>query len=291
MDGLNPGTQGDIFSADSIATSSAGPAAGPDLRQTDAYLGRSDFSFEEFAFEVSTILPDFLYLGPNVQSEQNISELQEKGVRRILNVACEIDERGPLNLRDKFDRYLKIPMLDSVEAKGVQDSIQEACSFLDDARLRSEPVYVHCKAGKSRSVTIVIAYLIHALGWSLQRAYSHVVEKRAAICPNIGFVAELMKYEEKELKLTRSSGIYGEAPTGSHLPTSKSSTHLLSAWSEDKSDKPAKPNESAPALPTSTLEAQQLRAPHGHGASDSTTLSGTQSKSSPDLPSLAFSSK
>ncbi|KAJ1020078.1 hypothetical protein NDA16_004358 [Ustilago loliicola] len=289
-EGLKPGTQDDAFPGNSTS-SSAGPAAGPDSRQNNSHLGRSDFSFEEFAFEVSTIIPDFLYLGPNVQSEQNVSELQDRGIRRILNVACEIDERGPLNVRDKFDKYLKIPMLDSVEAKGVQDSIQEACSFLDDARLRSEPVYVHCKAGKSRSVTIVIAYLIHALGWSLQRSYSHVMEKRAAICPNIGFVAELMKYEEKELKLTRSSGIYGDAPAGAHLPTSKSSTHLLSTWSDDKADKQAKPNESAPALPTSTLETQQFRASQDHRASDSNVFGSTQSKSSPDLPSLAFGSR
>ncbi|KAJ1028110.1 hypothetical protein NDA13_003558 [Ustilago tritici] len=292
MEGLKPGSHDKAVSENTASSSTAAVAADSGSRQSDAHLGRSDFNLEEFTFEVSTILPDFLYLGPNVQSEQNVAELQHKGIRRILNVACEIDERGPLNLRDKFDKYLKIPMLDSVEAKGVQDSIQEACSFLDDARLRSEPVYVHCKAGKSRSVTIVIAYLIHALGWSLQRSYSHVVEKRAAICPNIGFVAELMKYEEKELNLTRSSGIYGEAPAGTNLPTSKSSTHLLSAWSDDKADKQARPNESAPALPISTLKTQQLRASQDHRASDySYAFSSSQSQSSPDLPSLAFSSR
>ncbi|CCF51764.1 hypothetical protein NDA11_004961 [Ustilago hordei] len=292
MERLKPRSHDKAVSENTASSSTAAVAADSGSRQSDAHLGRSDFNLEEFTFEVSTILPDFLYLGPNVQSEQNVAELQHKGIRRILNVACEIDERGPLNLRDKFDKYLKIPMLDSVEAKGVQDSIQEACSFLDDARLRSEPVYVHCKAGKSRSVTIVIAYLIHALGWSLQRSYSHVMEKRAAICPNIGFVAELMKYEEKEHKLTRSSGIYGEAPAGTNLPTSKSSTHLLSAWSDDKADKQARPNESAPALPISTLKTQQLRASQDHRPSDySYAFSSSQSQSSPDLPSLAFSSR
>src|SRR5882757_2580101 len=69
----------------------------------------------------------------------------------------------------------------------------------DDARLHSAPTYVHCRAGKSRSVTAVMAYLIHANHWTLSRAYSFVLERRKGISPNIGFVSELMTFEEQEL--------------------------------------------------------------------------------------------
>jgi hypothetical protein len=58
---------------------------------------------------------------------------------------------------------------------------------------------VHCKAGKSRSVTAVMAYLIHANHWTLSRAYTFVLERRKGISPNIGFVSELMNFEEAEL--------------------------------------------------------------------------------------------
>ena len=70
---------------------------------------------------------------------------------------------------------------------------------IDDARLHSSPTYVHCKAGKSRSVTAVMAYLIHANHWTLSKAYSFVTERRKGISPNIGFVSELMTFEEEEL--------------------------------------------------------------------------------------------
>ena len=69
----------------------------------------------------------------------------------------------------------------------------------DDARLHSSPTYVHCKAGKSRSVTAVMAYLIHANHWTLSKAYAFVLERRKGISPNIGFVSELMTFEEQEL--------------------------------------------------------------------------------------------
>ena len=81
---------------------------------------------------------------------------------------------------------------------------------------------MHCKAGKSRSVTAVIAYLIHANHWTLSRAYAFVLERRKGISPNIGFVSELMTFEEQELggksvgvvKLPPGADAEGEESTG-----------------------------------------------------------------------------
>lgn len=44
-----------------------------------------------------------------------------------------------------------------------------------------------------------MAYLIHANHWTLTRAYAFVVGRRKGISPNIGFVSELMTFEEQEL--------------------------------------------------------------------------------------------
>ena len=76
--------------------------------------------------------------------------------------------------------------------------------------MHSAPTYVHCKAGKSRSVTVVLAYLIHANAWTLKTAYAYVAERRTGISPNIGFVAELMQFEETELGIKQSGGVQGE---------------------------------------------------------------------------------
>lgn len=81
---------------------------------------------------------------------------------------------------------------------------------IDDARLHSAPTYVHCQAGKSRSVTIILAYLIHANAWTLKTSYAYVAERRKGISPNIGFVAELMQWEETELGVKQSGGVHGD---------------------------------------------------------------------------------
>ncbi|WVW82985.1 hypothetical protein I302_105001 [Kwoniella bestiolae CBS 10118] len=166
-------------------------------------------------FIVSTILPSFLYLGPEITSTDDVNHLKKLGVKRILNVALECDDDATLKLRDNFDRYHRIPMRDIVEESGVGRGMRESCGFLDDARLHSAPTYVHCKAGKSRSVTVVLAYLIHANAWTLKTSYAYVAERRKGISPNIGFVAELMQFEESELGLKQSGGVHGDSSNGS----------------------------------------------------------------------------
>ncbi|KAI0277882.1 hypothetical protein BGY98DRAFT_977166 [Russula aff. rugulosa BPL654] len=184
-------------------------------------------------FTVSTILPNFLFLGPEITAEEHVRELQSLGVRRILNLAVECDDDNGLGLRQRFERYVKIPMRDTVEEENVLLGVREACSVLDDASLHSAPTYVHCKAGKSRSVTAVMAYLIHANHWTLSRAYTFVLERRKGISPNIGFVSELMNFEEAELgsksvgvvKQPQSSGGGGAGPDSDHLDSGDGSSH------------------------------------------------------------------
>ena len=56
-----------------------------------------------------------------------------------------------------------------------------------------------------------MAYLIHANHWTLSQAYTFVLERRKGISPNIGFVSELMTFEEEELG-GKSIGVQPSAP-------------------------------------------------------------------------------
>ena len=81
-------------------------------------------------FTVSTILPNFLFLGPELTTEDHVQELQALGVKRILNIAAECDDDQGLQLRKRFDSYTKIPMRDFVEEENVRKGIRSVCDIL-----------------------------------------------------------------------------------------------------------------------------------------------------------------
>ena len=88
-------------------------------------------------FTVSTILPNFLYLGPEITADEHVRELESLGVRRILNIAAECDDDNGLGLRQRFERYVKIPMRDTVEEENIIRGVREACEALGMSSLLS----------------------------------------------------------------------------------------------------------------------------------------------------------
>lgn len=87
-------------------------------------------------FTVSTILPNFLFLGPELTKEEHVDELLSLGVKRILNLAIECDDDQGLNLRERFDRYIRIPMRDTVEEDNITRGVREVCEILGQSSPR-----------------------------------------------------------------------------------------------------------------------------------------------------------
>ena len=92
--------------------------------------------------------------------------------------------------------HVRIPVEDrpntdlSVYFDSVSDKIEEA-------RISGKHVLVHCRAGISRSPTIVIAYLMKHKAMNLLDAYNHVKSRRPFALPKPGFWKQLMDYERQ----------------------------------------------------------------------------------------------
>ncbi|KAK1892026.1 Protein phosphatase Slingshot like 1 [Dissostichus eleginoides] len=135
-----------------------------------------------------TLIFDHVYLGSEWNAS-NLEELQESGVGYILNITREIDNFFPGTFS-----YHNIRVYDE-DATDLLAHWNETYNFIVKAKKNHSKCLVHCKMGVSRSASSVIAYAMKEFGWSLEKAYNFVKQKRSITRPNAGFMRQLAEYE------------------------------------------------------------------------------------------------
>ncbi|KAK3160895.1 hypothetical protein QOZ80_1BG0067280 [Eleusine coracana subsp. coracana] len=94
-----------------------------------------------------------LYLG-SVGAAMNKEALNNLNITHVLIVARSLNPSFPAEFN-----YKKVEVLDSPDTD-LSKHFDECFSFIDEAISTGGNVLVHCFAGRSRSVTIVVAYLM-----------------------------------------------------------------------------------------------------------------------------------
>ena len=88
--------------------------------------------------------------------------------------------------------HMRVPWVDHEDQIMSLDTLNATAKFIDDHRKQGHNVLVHCAAGHSRSVSIIIFYMIHKQGWkSVEEALAHIQRVRPTAGPNDGFIAQL----------------------------------------------------------------------------------------------------
>lgn len=59
-----------------------------------------------------------------------MAELEAHGVKRIVNIAAECDDDHGLRLRERFERYVHIPIRDTVEEDNIRKGVRDVCTIL-----------------------------------------------------------------------------------------------------------------------------------------------------------------
>ncbi|GAB1610494.1 phosphatidylglycerophosphatase and protein-tyrosine phosphatase 1-like [Argonauta hians] len=75
-------------------------------------------------------------------------------------------------------RYLRLKVMDFVGTPS-PDQVQAAVNFIEQVKSEGRSVYVHCKAGRTRSATLVCCYLIQTKGFDDKSAWDYVVKRRS----------------------------------------------------------------------------------------------------------------
>jgi len=111
------------------------------------------------------------------------------GISSILNVTTYESLGVDIGLRKLF-LYAR-----DEENENISALFASACDFINGANEAGERVMVHCMAGRSRSASLVIAYLMRFHDMSLADAFYLVKRRRPIILPNIGFWEQLAAEE------------------------------------------------------------------------------------------------
>ena len=123
----------------------------------------------------------------------NLQVLQANDITAVLDLAREVSYSLPPSIL-----RLKIPLEDRVPMK--QEYIRLAVNWLRNAA-EERRVLVHCLAGISRSVTIVMCYLHEVQGSSLEDAYGMIRSKRFQANPHPALLDSIHEYYEVENKM------------------------------------------------------------------------------------------
>lgn len=129
------------------------------------------------------------------------SLLRRMGITHVLNAAqgknrdlCLVNTSEEF-YHDTGISYFGIEAFDTISFR-LNLYFQEAADFIEDAISSGGKVYVHCRAGISRSAALVIAYLMIKKKMSAQDAVRRIKENRNII-PNDGFLRQICELNEQ----------------------------------------------------------------------------------------------
>jgi hypothetical protein len=92
--------------------------------------------------------------------------------------------------------YLTFFLKDS-QNENIECLFYRAIEFILQCQKSKANVLVHCIQGVSRSVTVVLAFIIFKYGYDYKKAELFVKQKRPIACPNNGFMVELIQFHKR----------------------------------------------------------------------------------------------
>lgn len=112
----------------------------------------------------------------------DVPALQREGVGAVVNTCIEY--AGPSKAYARAGiQQLHIPTVDFTPP--ALEDCERAYAFMRQQIAAGRQVYVHCKAGRGRSATVVVCYLVAAKGLTPEQAQAHLQQCRPHVSTTI----------------------------------------------------------------------------------------------------------
>ena len=151
-----------------------------------------------------SLIVDHLYLS-NVKTSKCRKFFKKEQISHVLIAAK--------NLKRHFEdiNYKKL-LLNDHPKQDIAKHFVESIEFIHEAIASQKNILVHCLGGKSRSVTLVIAYVMLIKRLSFKKAFEYVKSQHHPANPNPGFIQQLKLFEDCVVEYYEQ--ISGEAGEG-----------------------------------------------------------------------------
>ena len=136
-----------------------------------------------------------LFLGSAFDA-QDFLALRKNNIHLIVNVTKDIHIDNYRGLGFEDIKVIRIPIDDiHTESLNTNNLLETTLETIKKYIDENKGVLVHCRAGVSRSASIVIAYLMKYHNLSFNQAHEYVRTKRPIINPNVGFISQLLNFK------------------------------------------------------------------------------------------------
>jgi len=135
-----------------------------------------------------SLIVEGLYLS-NIKTARNQEFLKSQNITEVLIAAKK------LKMLFSEVNYKRLNLGDGVK-QNIAKYFVESIKFIQDSISQKRNVLVHCQAGRSRSATIVVAYVMLKQNLTFEKALEFVKKQHQHSQPNAGFLEQLKMFEE-----------------------------------------------------------------------------------------------
>ncbi|KHN17466.1 Dual specificity protein phosphatase 1 [Glycine soja] len=135
-----------------------------------------------------------LFIG-GALAARSVYTLQYLGITNILCLCTNEIGQSETQYPDLFE-YKNFSVCDS-DDYNISSIFEEACDLIDFVEQTGQKVLVHCFEGRSRSVTLVLAYLMLRKKYTLSQAWQALKRVHRRAQPNDGFAKILLELDQK----------------------------------------------------------------------------------------------
>lgn len=146
--------------------------------------------FAHFEKHCTRVAPSVFVAGEAVA--RNLQTLKTHDITHVINCNAFVIP----NLFEEHFTYKSLWLQDS-PSEDVTRVLYDCFDFIRHARRAGGNVLVHCSQGVSRSVSVVISFLMWESGLSYEEVFKRVKAQRGIANPNMGFTCQMLQWRKR----------------------------------------------------------------------------------------------